>query len=55
MKHHICGRRPDLEGDVQPLGCQDLDSYVLKSPLLDGHKNTRLDTRPDSLMIMVIG
>jgi len=33
----LCGRRVVLEGDEQPLRRQELDSNVLKSPLLDGH------------------
>ena len=37
MKHHFCVRCAVLEGDVQPLGRQELDSNVLKSPLLDRH------------------
>jgi len=37
MKHHICGGLGAIEGDVQPLRRQELDSNVLKSPLLDGH------------------
>jgi len=37
MKHHFCGRRAVLEGDVQPLGRQEFYSNVLKSPLLDRH------------------
>jgi len=37
MKHHICGRRAVLERDVQTLRRQEIDSNVLKSPLLDGH------------------
>jgi len=37
MRHHVCGRRAVLEGDVQPLRRQELDSNVLKFPLLDGH------------------
>jgi len=35
--HQICGRCAVLEGDVQPLIRQELDSNVLKSPLLDRH------------------
>jgi len=37
MKHHICGRRTVLEGDVQTLGRQELDPDVPKSVLLDWH------------------
>ena len=37
MKHHFCGRRAILEGHVQPLRRQELDSNVLKYALLDGH------------------
>ena len=37
MKHHFCGRRAILEGDLQPLRRQELDSNFLISPLLDGH------------------
>jgi len=37
MKHNICGRRAPLEGDVQHLGRQELDSNILKSRLLDRH------------------
>jgi len=37
MKHHNCGRRAVLEGDVQ-LCRQELDSDVVKSLLLDGYK-----------------
>jgi len=36
MNHHLSGGRGVLEGDVQLLGCQEPDSNVLKSPLLDG-------------------
>jgi len=37
MKHHFCGRRAVLEGDVQPLGRQEFYSNILKSALLDRH------------------
>ena len=35
MKHHFFGRRAVLEGDVQPLGRQELYSDVLKFAFLD--------------------
>ena len=38
MKHHFCGRRAVLEGDVQTLGRQEFYSDILKSALLDRHK-----------------
>jgi len=36
MKHLYNGRRDVLEAYVQPFRSQELDSNVLKSPLLDG-------------------
>jgi len=35
MKHHFCGSRTVLKGDVQALRRQELDTYLQKSPLLD--------------------
>ena len=37
MKHHFCGRRAVLVGDVQPLEREELDLHGLKLPLLHGH------------------
>jgi len=37
MKHQICGIRAVLEWVAQSLRRQELDSDVLKSPLLGGH------------------
>jgi len=37
MKYHFCGCRAVLEEDMQPFGRQELDSNVLKSPLLERH------------------
>ena len=37
MKRYFRGRRAVYEGDVQALRLQELDSYVLKSSLLDGY------------------
>jgi len=37
IKHHLCRRRDVLEGNVQPLGRQELESKVPKPPLLDRH------------------
>jgi len=37
MKHHLRGRCAVLEGDLQPLGHHELDSNVLKTPLLYRH------------------
>jgi len=34
MKHHFCGHRGNLEGDVQPLEREELDPYRLRLPLL---------------------
>ena len=37
MKHHICGRRAVLEGDLQPLEREELDPHGLKFPLFHRH------------------
>jgi len=37
MKYNLCGRRAVLERDVQAQRRQELDSDVLKFPLLDWH------------------
>jgi hypothetical protein len=37
MKHHFCGSRANLEGDVQPLDCEKLDPDGLKLSLLHWH------------------
>ena len=37
MKHHVCGSRALLEGDLQPLEGEEIDSYRLKLPLLLRH------------------
>jgi len=35
--HHFCVCRAVLEGDIQPLGRHELDSNILKFPLLYRH------------------
>ena len=37
MKHHFCGCRAILKGDVQPPEQEDLDPYRHKLPLLQRH------------------
>jgi len=37
IKHHFCGCRAILEGDLQRLEREELDPYRLKLPLLHRH------------------
>jgi len=45
MKHHVCGRLPILEGEVQPLEREELDPYGLKLPLRHGDSGLVMTAR----------